>query len=133
MEKLCNFRYVAPSTTDFCFRTVFLKLKSTSYPKQQDLDEKCLQNTDRKPGLAYQMVQSLSLGSATYHRFPLPVCIHNLKSANNSQTMTAGREMSTEHEEEIEVDLLNGPVTFIGWSYLPLIPASGPFSQPEKC
>jgi hypothetical protein len=47
------------------------------------LDEKCLQNTNSKPGSAYRMLKLLPLGGATYHDSRFRFVFATRKSAND--------------------------------------------------
>jgi hypothetical protein len=49
------------------------------------------------------------------------------KIANNSRTVAAGREMSTEHQKQTGVGLSNDQVTLATRRHLAAVSASGPF------
>jgi hypothetical protein len=51
------------------------------------------------------------------------------KSANISQTVKAGRDVSKEHEYETKVDLSIGQVVSARWRHLPPVPANDRFSR----
>jgi hypothetical protein len=84
--------------TDFHFQYVFAKGSKTNDFKRYELDDDCSQNTNSEPRSTYRMVKFLSLGGATYRRFPLPVPISQPESVVkfvqlSLKTMRAGRKM----------------------------------------
>jgi hypothetical protein len=66
---------------------------------------------------------------ATCCWFPLWVRFATFKSANISETVEAGWDVSKEHEYETEIDPSIGQVDSARWQYLPTVPANDLFSR----
>jgi hypothetical protein len=73
---------------------------------------------------------SLSNGrvtSVTHHLFHFRFALMTLRSVNNSTTTRAGRDTSTEYDQETGVSQSNNQVTSTKWRHLMPISDSGPF------
>jgi hypothetical protein len=92
------FCYASPPSGGFRFRSFFGTTKIGNNLRSVAAGREMSKNTNSKPGSVYRMLKILLLRVATWTRFPLPVVITTTKLANNSRTVAAGRETSTEHQ-----------------------------------
>jgi hypothetical protein len=64
------------------------------------MDEKCLENTNSKPGLTYRMIVLLPLLGVSYRRFPLPrpYLLHEKALESRNGSLRDGREVGLSTE-----------------------------------
>jgi hypothetical protein len=108
---------------------VLFSLKALIIQKRLELDEKCLEDTYSNSGSADRLVMLLQQFGATYYWFPFPVRFATFKSADISETVKAGWDVSKDHEYETKIDLSIGQVVSARWRDVPPVPANDLFSR----